>query len=328
FCGHRQAEGLQPACVEQCPTGALGFGPMDELSPIEEGVGLPTLAPGPAIRFVPWRRSVVETGGTPQNGATAETDQATRKISLRKEWPLVAFTWIAALLVAAFVADAAGSPWFELSPWAFFSLAALGMGASTAHLGKPLRAWRALLNWRHSWLSREIALFSAFAGLATLDFLMPTTPWLAPAAGFCGLAALYAIDRVYDLVRPPEARLLHSADVVLTGALLTALLLGKPWATGAVALIELVLYLWRKVLRRQRGKTVRWAWSAARLGLGFAVPLGLALTGAQHWTAWALVSVLLGELIDRCEFYEELEVPTPRGQMDHELAARLQRPAA
>ena len=31
----------------------------------------------------------------------------------------------------------------------------LGLLSSTAHLGRPERAWRALSQWRSSWLSRE-----------------------------------------------------------------------------------------------------------------------------------------------------------------------------
>lgn len=34
-------------------------------------------------------------------------------------------------------------------------LVSLGLLASTAHLGQPLRAWRAFSQWRSSWLSRE-----------------------------------------------------------------------------------------------------------------------------------------------------------------------------
>src|SRR6476646_10306719 len=36
-----------------------------------------------------------------------------------------------------------------------FVLVASGLIASTAHLGRPERAWRAFSQWRTSWLSRE-----------------------------------------------------------------------------------------------------------------------------------------------------------------------------
>lgn len=58
------------------------------------------------------------------------------------------------LLGLGFPVDASG-------PWVFFvglvggGLAVAGLLASTFHLGHPERAWRALSQWRSSWLSRE-----------------------------------------------------------------------------------------------------------------------------------------------------------------------------
>src|SRR5262249_32626673 len=36
-----------------------------------------------------------------------------------------------------------------------FVLVTIGLCCSLGHLGKPMRAWRALSQWRSSWLSRE-----------------------------------------------------------------------------------------------------------------------------------------------------------------------------
>ena len=49
---------------------------------------------------------------------------------------------------------------------AAFSILNLGLFAAPLHLGKPLKAWRAFLGWRKSWLSREIIAFNHFAPLA------------------------------------------------------------------------------------------------------------------------------------------------------------------
>ncbi len=322
FCGERQAAGLEPACVEQCPTGALGFGELAELPGVVEGLGMPTLDPGPSIRFVPWQGSPAGPASScPSQTLPQAPAPAPRKISLRSEWPLVVFT----LAAGALIASQAGSM-FDVSglpPLVFFTLAVLGMGASTAHLGKPQRAWRALLNVRHSWLSREIALFSAFMGAASLVQLGVSLPWLEATAAICGVAAGFAIDRVYDVVRPPESRWVHSADVLLTAALLLAMLAGVFVGVALVASLKTILYFRRKFSRRQRGLDLRWGWSIARLGIGF----GLAGIVARIMPSEALIvpwfCVVAGEVIDRCEFYQELEVPTPRGQMQQELASRL-----
>jgi DMSO reductase anchor subunit len=42
------------------------------------------------------------------------------------------------------------------------ALLAVALAASFAHLGRPERAWRAVLMWRTSWLSRECIAFPAF----------------------------------------------------------------------------------------------------------------------------------------------------------------------
>lgn len=61
-----------------------------------------------------------------------------------------------------------------LVPLAFgFVLVTAGLLASTSHLGRPGRAWRALSQWRSSWLSRE--------GIASLLAYLPmlAVAWLA-----------------------------------------------------------------------------------------------------------------------------------------------------
>ena len=65
-----------------------------------------------------------------------------------------------------------------LVPLAFgFVLVTTGLLASTLHLGRPERAWRALSQWRSSWLSRE--------GMASLVTYLPMSAvaWFAFAGG-------------------------------------------------------------------------------------------------------------------------------------------------
>jgi len=54
-----------------------------------------------------------------------------------------------------------------------FLLVGVGLLCSLGHLGKPQRAWRALSQWRSSWLSRE--------GVAALATFVPATLLLAAA---------------------------------------------------------------------------------------------------------------------------------------------------
>ena len=55
-----------------------------------------------------------------------------------------------------------------------FALITIGLLSSTAHLGRPERAWRAFSQWRTSWLSREGVMAIAtyvVGGLLALDWL-------------------------------------------------------------------------------------------------------------------------------------------------------------
>ena len=61
-------------------------------------------------------------------------------------------------------------------PWSSGSLlATVGLLASTFHLGRPERAWRAFSQWRTSWLSREgVAALATYAAATALAWLIAT----------------------------------------------------------------------------------------------------------------------------------------------------------
>lgn len=74
--------------------------------------------------------------------------------------------------------------------------------------------------------------------------------------------------------------------------------------------MKLALYL-----HRRRGRPLSW-WGAARLLAGFGLPWFLGPVAAA-------ASAVLGDLLDRMAFYQELDVPTPQGELARELAQRL-----
>lgn len=82
--------------------------------------------------------------------------------------------------------------------WAAVALAALGLAASVAHLGQPLRAWRVFLGLRRSWLSREAVLFGAWfpaLGLSVATNFLD--PWSDLAALALGLAGVFCSAMIY-----------------------------------------------------------------------------------------------------------------------------------
>jgi DMSO reductase anchor subunit len=76
-------------------------------------------------------------------------------------------------------------------------LITLGLVSSTFHLGRPERAWRALSQWRSSWLSREgVAAVATFPPAALMGIAI-LADWGGLAAQFGVLAAIGAAGTVW-----------------------------------------------------------------------------------------------------------------------------------
>jgi sulfite dehydrogenase (quinone) subunit SoeC len=107
-----------------------------------------------------------------------------------------------------------GTPILPESRWfAFFSIgmalgmATLGLLASTFHLGRPPRAWRAFSQWRSSWLSREgifsLATFVPALLLGAMWFfsggIIAWAGWLAAALS---VITIYCTAMIYASLKP------------------------------------------------------------------------------------------------------------------------------
>jgi len=349
FCQHRLQAGEQPACTGACPTGALAFGPhVAPAGTCPDIAGVPRTQLGPAIHFTPLR--LTPHPPTPLSPLLADRDSAReehalppgeerggrgREVRLANEWPLWLLTTVVPAVFAWFVAGQPGPWWTDLG---FLAAGGLALLLSTAHLGRPLRAWRAVIHWRTSWLSREIILISVLLVLAAW-LCAGRVPFLPrPATGAVdelvyvlllavGSLTLLAIDQVYavlplrfaprDEIYLPRPRP-HSAWALLSGLYLAGLLaIDAPAlaaagsalaAAGAAAgLAQLVLYL-RQYGRRPAGARNP-SRAALRLGSGVAVPALLLLGGQPAWLAFC--AALTGAAIDRAEFYADLQPVRP-----------------
>lgn len=81
---------------------------------------------------------------------------------------------VAVVLAAATLAGAAPADALPLMLWVVTGMLLTALAASFFHLGHPLRAWRAALMWRTSWMSREVILLPAFIGLVGAWALLST----------------------------------------------------------------------------------------------------------------------------------------------------------
>ena len=193
MCSDRLAVGEAPACVQSCPNGAIAIRIVDAGQVVEESE---------TQLFVP---------GAPEPGITLPTTTyRTRRVLPRNlipadhhairpgqtHWPLILMLVLTQLSVGAFLVErlleliapgalAAGiGPMHSAGALAFGLLA---LAVSVLHLGRPRYAYRAVIGFRHSWLSREIVAFGAFAGLAVG---YAGWSWLAsPTAETTGLGA-------------------------------------------------------------------------------------------------------------------------------------------
>ena len=90
-----------------------------------------------------------------------------------------------------------------------FALITVGLLSSTAHLGRPERAWRAFSQWRSSWLSREGVMAVATyvpAGLLAFGWVLLERAGgvfavLALLAAICAGVTLYTTGMIYASLR-------------------------------------------------------------------------------------------------------------------------------
>ncbi len=122
-----------------------------------------------------------------------------------------------------------------------FALVGGGLLSSTFHLGHPERAWRAMSQWRSSWLSREgivaIATFGPTGLYALAWIFLNENQSFAGALGLLGaimsLITVYCTSMIYGSLKTIPAwftkwtRVAYMVFALMTGAVLI-------WALGAV----------------------------------------------------------------------------------------------
>jgi DMSO reductase anchor subunit len=147
------------------------------------------------------------------------------------------------------------------------TLAVVGLLCSLGHLGQPQRAWRALTQWRSSWLSREgVFALAAFVPLGACAYLLhaPSHVFSLRVAGlalasFSG-ATVFCTARIYSSLKPVRA---WHQPLVPPAYLLLGLYAGSLWST-ALALVP--------ALEGLHGP-VRWLWLSNALVLAPACAL-------------------------------------------------------
>jgi formate dehydrogenase iron-sulfur subunit len=209
LCHDRLAEGEAPACVGACPTEAIAVRVVDVAS-ATAGAEVPWSfsAPDPALTTPTTRyRSSqdLRTGVVAADTGALSAAHAHPPLTVMLVLTQVAVGTLLLLVGAGALLGA--PPEAARIPAALTVLltAVVALAASVLHLGRPRYAWKAVIGLRHSWLSREIVAFGAFAPFAAayaaalvgLPILEGTEGWLGPAATVIGLVGVLTSAMVY-----------------------------------------------------------------------------------------------------------------------------------
>lgn len=261
MCSSRLAIGEPPACVQSCPHQAIAIRVVDYeqiLDDAETSAFLPA-APDPLITLP--TTTYKSSKPYPRNLLPADYYRVNPQ---HAHWPLAVMLVLTQLSVGAFFIGLILERSFvgplpeTLRP--LHATAALGFGllalsASLLHLGRPQYAFRAVLGLRHSWLSREIIAFSAFAVLATLYAsavfsVQITNETVIRALGWSvaivGAVAVFCSTMIYVFTRRECWSLLRvGTKFALTSALLGAAavwlsVLGSTIVSPSAELLSLV----------------------------------------------------------------------------------------
>jgi DMSO reductase iron-sulfur subunit len=335
MCYGRLMHGQDPACVSACPESAIEI----EL-----------------VNTHQWRREYKEQANAP-GMPSADDSISTTRLTLPRHaphdlqkvnhghlcaeqphWPLIVMTVLTQLSVGAFAAicsiQLAGAGTHRMAVVLALSAALLALSASTIHLGRPIHAARALKMWRRSWLSREVLLFTIFAGAATaysISSLLENslTTAMGVATILFGLAGMGASARLYLVPgRPAWNSALTFFEFFATAAtlgfaagnVLTAR--GSAWMAGllaaaAASVTVLIGKIARLALSSRYELYASWQLLSTTLLNKLLIRIALLICGVllstvgEHvWSHLAgLMLIVAGEFVSRYLFFVSV-VPT------------------
>ena len=217
MCADRLAHQEAPACVQACPNGAIAIRVVQLAEVIEHAE---------AGGFLPGAPAPEQTLPT----TTYRTARALPKNLLAADFyvtrPEHAHLPLAFMLVITqwAVGISCWSNWVNLWSDAVsveslaralsaFLVAGIGLTIGLLHLGRPWLAWRAVLNLRRSWFSREALLFLGYTALVAWVVALESMPFWRPWVS--GVLLLDGLSASWMVRAAPVARMLAA----LTGCL-------------------------------------------------------------------------------------------------------------
>jgi len=329
MCHGRLSEGEAPACVQACPNGAIRIGIVDRVVLEAAAATGGSLVPGAPASSLTIPSTEYRTARGRIDDVLAADRFAVRPAHAHD--PLTVMLVLTQLSVGAFVVDLLVPGTSRWGAAVAMLTGLLALGASVLHLGRPQYAWRAVIGLRHSWLSREVVAFGAFAATAVPYAVLGwrLLGYLVAVFGLAGVACsvqLYATTR-RRWWRTSATAIRFGLSMAVSGVALELWTTGeRDLAAWLIALMSVKLLWELTVLRHRRrdddlGKTAQLLTGELRPMLvarlvagiigGVVVPLIL-LTGVPV-ALLGVLAVVAGELLERRLFFTAVAAPRMPG---------------
>ncbi len=327
FCNQRLAEGNEPACTTNCPTGALSFGQIQPEKP--KGFGISKKPISPRVLTLRAEHAIVfpisnkdSIGAEPIDLAKFSKKRVATSLNSKAEWPLALFTFIGSLLVGWFSVSLIPNS-ITIPLWMFIILGFIGLQISVLHLGKPLRSYLSLNNLKTSWLSREILSFGLFSFIAFIAIVFNNYK-LMLIGSLLGVLFLFCVEMVYSVVKKRYNTVIHSANTILTAAVFFAYFSANNNILLLLLVIKSALFIARVAQNNETRIPQNTIAAFIRLFLGFVLPIGLiSFNTTSSYANWLLLALILSaELVDRILYYNDIQAERP---MDFEKDLLVQK---